>query len=62
MIYTKCGKKTEGEEQTAMHVAAAEVLVDNLKDLNRAKEFAERIADSAVWSKVGRAKLPWLMF
>lgn len=52
LIYTKCGKKTEGEERTAMHVSAAEVLVDNLKDLNRAKDFAERVADSAVWSKV----------
>lgn len=53
LIYTKCGKKSEGEEKTAMHVSAAEVLVDNLKDLNRAKDFAERVADSAVWSKVG---------
>lgn len=52
LIYTKCGKKTEGEERTAMHVSAAEVLVDNIKDLNRAKDFAERVADSAVWSKV----------
>lgn len=54
LIYTKCGKKSEGEEKTAMHVSAVEVLVDNLKDLNRAKDFAERVADSAVWSKVRR--------
>lgn len=52
LIYIKCGQKTEGEERTAMHVSAAEVLVDNLKDLARAKDFAERVADSAVWSKV----------
>ncbi|CAB1109928.1 unnamed protein product [Ectocarpus sp. CCAP 1310/34] len=57
LIYTKCGKKSEGEEKTAMHVSAAEVLVDNLKDLNRAKDFAERVADSAVWSKVAKAQL-----
>ncbi|CAN0493952.1 unnamed protein product, partial [Hapterophycus canaliculatus] len=57
LIYTKCGKKSEGEERTAMHVSAAEVLVDNIKDLNRAKDFAERVADSAVWSKVrGRGR------
>lgn len=40
-----------------MHVSAAEVLVDNIKDLNRAKDFAERVADSAVWSKVRKKKL-----
>ena len=25
LIYTKCGKKAEGEEKTSMHVSAAEV-------------------------------------
>lgn len=43
-----------------MHVSAVEVLVDNLKDLNRAKDFAERVADSAVWSKVRRRSHPSL--
>lgn len=52
MIYIKEGKKREGEAKTAMHVCAAEVLVDNLKVLDRAKDFAERVADKAVWSKV----------
>lgn len=27
--------------------------MDNLKALDRAKDFAERVADKAVWSKVG---------
>ncbi|CAM9388478.1 unnamed protein product [Ascophyllum nodosum] len=57
LIYTKCGKKAEGEEKTSMHVSAAEVLVDNIKDLLRAKDFAERVADKAVWSKVAKAQL-----
>ncbi|CAM9371246.1 unnamed protein product, partial [Choristocarpus tenellus] len=57
LIYTKCGKKVEGEEKTAMHVCAAEVLVDHLKALDRAKDFAERVQDKAVWSKVAKAQL-----
>ncbi|CAM9468946.1 unnamed protein product [Discosporangium mesarthrocarpum] len=57
LIYTKCGKKTEGEEKTRMHVCATEVLVDHLKALDRAKDFAERVQDKAVWSKVAKAQL-----
>lgn len=42
-IYVKFGKKSTGEEQVAHHVAAVEVIVDNIRDLERAKEFAERV-------------------
>jgi clathrin heavy chain len=56
-IYIKFGKKSMGEEQLAHHVAAVEVLVDHIKDLERAKEFAERVNASAVWSKLARAQL-----
>lgn len=41
-------------------ICAFQVLVDNVKDLNRAKEFAERVADKAVWSKVCAEGIPFL--
>lgn len=56
-IYVKFGKKSTGEEQVAHHVAAVEILVDKIRDLDRAKEFAERVNASAVWSKLARAQL-----
>jgi clathrin heavy chain len=56
-IYVKFGKKTTGDEQVAHHVSAVEVLVDKIKDLDRAKEFSERVNIKNVWSKLARAQL-----
>lgn len=56
-IYIKFGKKTKGDEQVGHHVAAVEVLVDNIRDLDRAKEFAERVNVKDVWSKLAKAQL-----
>lgn len=56
-IYVKFGKKTTGDEQISHHVAAVEVLVDKIRDLERAKEFSERVNTSKVWSKLARAQL-----
>lgn len=56
-IYIKFGKRTTGEEQVANHVAAIEVIVEMLRDLDRGKEFAERINIKEVWSKLGEAQL-----
>jgi len=56
-IYVKCGKKSSGEEQIAHHVSAIEVIVDMIRDLDRGKEFAERVNVKAVWSKLAKAQL-----
>lgn len=56
-IYIKFGKRTTGDEQVTHHVSAVEVLVDKIRDLERAKEFAERANVSPVWSKLARAQL-----
>lgn len=56
-IYVKFGKKSTGEEQIEHHVAAVSVLVDLVRDLERAKEFAERVNTKQVWSKLARAQL-----
>ena len=56
-IYVKFGKKSTGEEQLQHHVSAVEVLVDLIRDLERAKEFAERVNVKAVWSKLAKAQL-----
>lgn len=56
-IYIKFGKKSTGEEQLSHHVSAVEVLVDNIRDLERAKEFSERVNVKPVWSKLARAQL-----
>jgi clathrin heavy chain len=56
-IYIKFGKKTTGDDQVANHVAAIEVIVDMIRDLDRGKEFAERINHKSVWSKLGVAQL-----
>ena len=42
-IYVKFGKKSTGDEQVEHHINAVSVLVDNIRDLERAKEFAERV-------------------
>lgn len=56
-IYIKFAKKTVGEEQLSLNVAAIEVIVDHIRDLDRAKEFAERVNVKPVWSKLARAQL-----
>lgn len=56
-IYIKFGKSSQGEEQVTHHVCAVEVLVDKIKDLERAKEFAERVNVKDVWSKLAKAQL-----
>lgn len=42
-IYIKLGTKSKGDEQVGHHVAAVELLIDKIKDLNRAKEFSEHV-------------------
>lgn len=57
-IYVKFAKKTtDPEEKTTHNVCAIEVLVDKIQNLERAKEFAERVNDPPVWSKLARAQL-----
>jgi clathrin heavy chain len=56
-IYIKFGKKSSGEEQKELHVSAVEVIVDLIRDMDRGKEFAERVNISPVWSKLARAQL-----
>jgi hypothetical protein len=48
MINVKFAKKSSEEEQTGHQVAAIEILVDKM---DRAKELAEHVNNSAVWSK-----------
>ena len=58
-IYIKFGKRSGAtpEEKESLHVSAVEVLVDKIRDLERAKEFAERINIPSVWSTLARAQL-----
>jgi clathrin heavy chain len=56
-IYIKFGKKSKGDEQIGHHVAAVEILVDKICDLDRAKEFSERVNVKEVWSKLAKAQL-----
>lgn len=56
-IYTKFAKRTNGEEQANHNIAAVEVLVDHIKDLERAKEFSERVNIKPVWSRLAKAQL-----
>lgn len=56
-IYIKFGKKSSGDEQVGHHVAAMEVLVDKIRDLERGKELAERVNQNDVWSKLAKAQL-----
>jgi clathrin heavy chain len=60
-IYTKFGKKTTGSEQIEHHVAAIKIMVDNIRDTDRAKEFAERVNVKEVWSKLATAQLEMQM-
>jgi clathrin heavy chain len=56
-IYIKFSKKTTGDEQVTHFVSAIEVIVDHIRDLERAKEFAERVNAKPVWSKLAKAQL-----
>ncbi|MCD7462057.1 Clathrin heavy chain [Datura stramonium] len=40
-----------------LNVQAANVLLDNIRDINRAVEFAFRVEEDAVWSQVAKAQL-----
>jgi clathrin heavy chain len=59
-IYTKFSKpefSTDKEEQGEMQVLAIGVLVDYMKDLDRAKTYATQCDEKPVWSKLGKAQL-----
>jgi len=59
-IYVKFAKPEftpDKEEQTEMYVAAIGVLVDYMKDLDRAKTYASTVDEQPVWSKLGKAQL-----
>jgi len=59
-IYVKFSKPeftSEKDEQTEMQVLAVGVLVDFMKDLDRAKTFASQVDHKSVWSKLGKAQL-----
>merc|ERR1719253_1833611 len=59
-IYTKFSKPehtVEKEEQVELEVLAIGVLVDFMKDLDRAKSYATQCDEKPVWSKLGKAQL-----
>merc|ERR1719343_1783463 len=59
-IYTKFSRvemTAEREEQVEMQVAAIGILVDYIKDLERAKGYASTCDEKPVWSKLGKAQL-----
>ena len=59
-IYVKFAKPehtTEKEEQVEMQVLAIGVLVDYMKDLDRAKGYANQVDEKPVWSKLGKSQL-----
>eukprot|EP00559_Dactyliosolen_fragilissimus_P005094 CAMPEP_0184856570 /NCGR_PEP_ID=MMETSP0580-20130426/1757_1 /TAXON_ID=1118495 /ORGANISM="Dactyliosolen fragilissimus" /LENGTH=1720 /DNA_ID=CAMNT_0027351673 /DNA_START=136 /DNA_END=5301 /DNA_ORIENTATION=- len=59
-IYLKFSKpefSADKEQQVEMQVAAVGVLVDFMKDLDRAKTYASQIDEKPVWSKLGKAQL-----
>ena len=59
-IYNKFAKPehtVDKEEQVEMQVLAIGVLVDYMKDLDRAKAFASQVDEKPVWSKLGVSQL-----
>lgn len=59
-IYTKFSKPEytqDKEEQVELQVLAIGVLVDFMKDLDRAKSYATQTDEKPVWSKLGKAQL-----
>ena len=58
VIYNKFAKvAADDAEKESLNVAAMEVMVDKMKALERAKEFAERVNVNACWSKLATAQL-----
>jgi len=58
VIYTKFAKRAEQPaETTELNVMAVGVLVDMLRSMERAAEFAERVNESQVWSRLAKAQL-----
>ena len=59
-IYVKFSKPEfteDKDEQVEMQVLAIGVLVDYMKDLDRAKTYAVQCDEKPVWSKLGKAQL-----
>merc|ERR1719343_865128 len=59
-IYTKFSKPEytqDKEEQVELQTLAIGVLVDFMKDLDRAKSYATQCDEKPVWSKLGKAQL-----
>merc|ERR1719491_2207765 len=59
-IYVKFSRvelTSEREEQVEMQVAAIGILVECIKDLDRAKGYAAQCDEKPVWSKLGKAQL-----
>jgi clathrin heavy chain len=59
-IYVKFAKPEhtpDKDEQVEMQVLAIGVLVDYMKDLDRAKTYATQCDEKPVWSKLGKAQL-----
>jgi len=59
-IYVKFSRPErtpDKEEQVEMQVLAIGVLVDYMKDLDRAKAYATQCDEKPVWSKLGKAQL-----
>lgn len=59
-IYVKFSKPEftqDKDEQVEMMVLAIGVLVDYMKDLDRAKTYANQCDEKPVWSKLGKAQL-----
>jgi len=59
-IYVKFSKPehtADKDEQVEMQVLAIGVLVDYMKDLDRAKTYAIQCDEKPVWSKLGKAQL-----
>lgn len=59
-IYVKFAKPEhtqDKDEQIEMQVLAIGVLVDHMKDLDRAKTYASQCDEKPVWSKLGKAQL-----
>ena len=58
VIYSKFAKQAASDAQrTELHVAAIGVLVDLMHNNDRAKEFAERVNEKEVWSRLAKAQL-----
>ncbi|KAH8049268.1 hypothetical protein JL720_15657 [Aureococcus anophagefferens] len=58
VIYTKFAKAAPDAAAAAeLNVAAVGVLVDLVRNLERASEFAERVNEAGVWSRLAKAQL-----